>query len=89
MKRTTEQIVEGWKEPTWKCSIEKPLKQDKYTDTELIDALEKASKRGSRPGLVNDDSGRWAVSESGFQNCSDNKKALDISPSDHLLDRGK
>ena len=40
-----------------------------YTDTDLICALEDAAKKGSCPGLVNDDDGHWAVSESGTQNC--------------------
>jgi hypothetical protein len=50
-----------------------------YTDTELIDALERAGKNGFCPGLINDDAGRWVISETGMQNCPNPKKAIDIS----------
>jgi len=39
-----------------------------YTDTELLDILEKAGKRGYCPALLNDDAGHWAVSGEGMQN---------------------
>jgi len=47
------------------------------TDSELLDALDKAAAEGACPGLVNDDAGRWAVSETGMQNVP-----LDDEPSD-------
>lgn len=43
------------------------MARKKYTDTELLEALQKAANEGGCPGLINDDGGRWAVSESGFQ----------------------
>ncbi len=49
----------------------------KYTDTELIDYLEQQGKQGACPGLINDDGGRWAVSEEGTQNCP-SKQCSDI-----------
>jgi hypothetical protein len=51
-----------------------------YTDTDLICALEDAAKKGSCPGLINDDYGHWAVSETGFQNCP-RKTPADINTS--------
>lgn len=37
------------------------------TDTELLDGLEKLVERGSCPGIINDDKGHWAVSDTGHQ----------------------
>lgn len=49
------------------------------SDAELLDALEQAAHRGSCPGVINDDAGRWAVSEDGMQNVPDNDVPIDIS----------
>lgn len=40
----------------------------KRTDTQLLDGLERMVNKGSCPGLINDDNGHWAVSDSGIQN---------------------
>ncbi len=39
----------------------------KYTDTDLLNALEHAEKKGACPGLIADDAGRWAVADDGLQ----------------------
>ena len=41
----------------------------KYTDTELSDYLQQKSEEGCCPGLINDDDCRWAVTETGMQQC--------------------
>ena len=38
------------------------------TDTELLDGVEALVRQGACPGIINDDSGHWAVSETGMQN---------------------
>jgi hypothetical protein len=54
MKRVTEKVLDMFNEPMWKCSLEKPEKIGKYTDTELIDALEKAWKKGKHTDWIVD-----------------------------------
>jgi hypothetical protein len=40
----------------------------KRTDKQLLDGLDRMVRKGSCPGLINDDNGHWAVSEAGIQN---------------------
>lgn len=47
-------------------------------DTVRLNALENAVDEGSCPGVINDDAGRWAVSEDGMQNVPDNDIPTDI-----------
>lgn len=46
----------------WKVTV-------KRSDTELLDSLERLVDSGGCPGVINDDNGRWAVTDDGMQNC--------------------
>jgi len=48
------------------------------TDTEMLDFLQKACKKGACLGLINDDNGHWAVSDSGTQNVPKSRDPEDI-----------
>lgn len=48
------------------------------TDTELLNYLEDACKKGSCLGLINDDNGHWAVSDSGVQSCPEGRDPQEI-----------
>jgi hypothetical protein len=51
------------------------------TDTERIDWIEEQTKQGACLGLINDDNGHWAISDSGMQNCPLSGDPEDINTS--------
>ena len=53
----------------------------RITDTARLDWLEWQGDKGACPGVINDDSGRWAVSFEGVQNVPCSRKPIDIATS--------
>ncbi|HEV8364578.1 MAG TPA: hypothetical protein VGQ52_13770 [Gemmatimonadaceae bacterium] len=51
----------------------------RHTDTGLLDGLEQAAGEGACPGIINDDNGHWAVSDSGIQNVPMDDGPADIN----------